>query len=135
MLVSTAVTNLRNRRARLYKLIDRTRETIAEIEAELSRQGIDVSKPPRRYHPARPVFRTGDIPRACLDVLREAEGPLKVWEIVARMLRAKGLHPADAATMEAAVRQLRPVLRKYRKRGVVRLLGGERGRMCRWEMV
>jgi hypothetical protein len=64
---------LRNRRIRLYRLIERTQVTIAEIEDELRHRGVVLAGPPRRHgHPL--PFRHNELPRIALNVLRARGG-------------------------------------------------------------
>jgi hypothetical protein len=71
---------LRMRRLRLYRLIERTHVTIAEIEAELRGRGVAVAGPPRRRGKSLP-FKHNELPRLCLNALRLAGRPMHVREI------------------------------------------------------
>src|SRR5580704_15011348 len=91
---------LRMRRRRLYRLIERTQGTIAEIEAELTRRGTKVTEPPR--HRGKPLpFRHNELPRLCLNALRSAGHPMHIREVAALVLTAKGLDPLDRILADA----------------------------------
>jgi hypothetical protein len=64
---------LRSRRARLHRFIERTQETIAEIEAKLRRRGVDPGRPPKpRLRTS--LYRRGERPRLCITVMRNTGG-------------------------------------------------------------
>src|ERR1019366_2006054 len=85
---------LRNRRLRLYRLVERTQATIAEIEAELRRRGAVITGPPRRHtHPL--PFRHNELPRLALNILRARGEAMHVREITATVLTGKRLDPLD----------------------------------------
>ena len=83
---------LRSRRARLHRFIERIQETIAEIEAELRRRGVDPGKPPRA-RPRKSPFRHCELPRLCIGALRAAGRPLHICDLVAAVLATKRLTP------------------------------------------
>jgi hypothetical protein len=122
------------RRLRLYRLIERTQATIAEIEAELTRRGTKLTGPPR--HRGKPLpFRHNELPRLCLNALRVAGRPMHVREIVAAVLNTKGLDPLDRDLTDATVKRARDVLLLLKRKGVVRLVGLQRARSARWALV
>jgi hypothetical protein len=124
---------LRMRRLRLYRLIERTEGTIAEIEAELTRRGVRLTGPPR--HRGKPLpFRHNELPRLCLNVLRRGERPMHVREITALVLTSKGLDPLDRALADATVKRMRDVLLLLKRKGVVALVGLQRARSARWAL-
>ena len=125
---------LRNRRLRLYRLIERTQATIAEIEAELRERGVALHGPPRRHgHPL--PFRHNELPRLALSILRASEQPMHVREITAAILTAKGRDPLDRALADATVKRMRDVLLLHKRKGIVRLVGLQRARSARWALV
>src|ERR1700720_3534317 len=64
---------LRSRPPRLHRFIERTQETIAEIEAELRRRGVDPGRPPKpRLRTS--LFQRGERPRLCITVMRNTGG-------------------------------------------------------------
>jgi hypothetical protein len=71
---------LAKRRHRLYRLIERTQATIAEIEAELRSRGAVINGPPRHYERTLP-FKHNELPRLCLNILRVTGRPTHIREI------------------------------------------------------
>jgi hypothetical protein len=133
-LASGTTKALRNRRLRLYRLIERTKGIIAEIEAELSRRGAKLVGPPR--HRGKPLpFRHNELPRLCLNALRTTGCPTHVREIAASVLAAKGLDPLDRHLADATVKRARDVLLLHKRKGIVRLVGLQRARTARWALV
>jgi hypothetical protein len=125
---------LRNRRRRLYGLVERTQGTIAEIEAELTRRGAKVTEPPR--HRGKPLpFHHNELPGLCLNVLRVAGHPMHIREIVASVLTAKGLDPLDRSVAEATVKRARDVMLLHKRKGIVRLVGLQWERSARWALL
>jgi hypothetical protein len=125
---------LRTRRYRLYRLVERTQATIAEIEAELSRRGISVDgAPPHRKKPL--PYRHNELPRFCFNTLRSAGHAMHVREIAALAVAAKGLDPMDRAIADDAVRRVRNALALYRRKGLIRLIGAGRANSVRWALV
>jgi hypothetical protein len=87
---------LRMRRLRLYRLIERTQSTIAQIESELTRHGAKLTGPPR--HREKPLpFRHNELPRLCLNASRLHGRAMHVREITAAVPTGKGLDPLDRA--------------------------------------
>jgi hypothetical protein len=122
---------LRNRRLRLYRLVERTQTTIAEIEAELIRRGARLTGPPR--HRGKPLpFRHNELPRLCLNALRTTGRPTHVREIAAIVLGCKGLDSFDRALADATVKRTRDCLLLLKRKGVVRLVGLQRARSAQW---
>jgi hypothetical protein len=113
---------LRNRRIRLYRLIERTQATIAEIEDELRSRGVTILGPPKRHgHPL--PFRHNELPRLALNVLRANGQAMHVREIAAAVLTGKRLDPMDRALADATVKRMRFVLLQRKRKGIVRLIG------------
>jgi hypothetical protein len=54
--------------------------------------------PKRAYRRAR-YFSRGEFARLCVDALRKADRPLTTAEIVASVVKAKGLHPSLASDL------------------------------------
>ena len=125
---------LRNRRLRLYHLIERTQGTIAEIEAELGRRGAKLPGPPRHRGKSLP-FRHNELPRLCLNTLRMHGAPMHVREITATVLTGKDLDPLDRALADATVKRMRDVLLLLKRKGIVRLVGLQRARSAQWALM
>jgi hypothetical protein len=70
-------------------------ETIRLFSPETDPEAIPAK---RAYRRAR-YFSRGEFARLCVDALRRAEMPLTTAEIVASIVKAKGLHPSLAADL------------------------------------
>lgn len=124
---------LRNRRLRLYRLVERTQATIAEIEDELRHRGVVLGGAPRHHKRSLP-FRHNEIPRLCLAVLRDAGEAMHIREIAAAVLTAKGLDAADTALMGVTVQRVRRILVLHKRKGMVRLTGVQRTWTAKWSL-
>jgi hypothetical protein len=125
---------LRTRRYRLYRLVERTQATIADIDAELSRRGIDVSQPPP--HRKKPLpNRHNELSRFCFNTLRTTGRAMHVREIAALAVAAKGLDSLDRVAADDAVKRVRNALALYRRKGLIRLIGAGRATSVRWALV
>jgi len=110
------------RRLRLYRQIERTEDTIVEIEAELTRRGAKLTGPPR--HRGKPLpFRHNELPRLCLNALRRAGQPMHVREIAAAVLTGEALDPLGRTLADDTVKRARDVLLLLKRKGVTRLVG------------
>jgi hypothetical protein len=64
--------------------------------------------PPKRTYRRSRYFARGELARLCLDILRTANGPLTTAEIVASVIKAKGLpNGLDASLTEKVLTYLR----------------------------
>jgi len=121
-LATCATKVLRMRRLRLYRQIERTEDTIVEIEAELTRRGAKLTGPPR--HRGKPLpFRHNELPRLCLNALRRAGQPMHVREITAAVLTGEALDPLGRSLADDTVKRARDVLLLLKRKGVTRLVG------------
>ena len=125
---------LAKRRHRLYRLIERTQATIAEIEAELRSRGAVINGPPRHYERTLP-FKHNELPRLCLNILRVNQRPTHIREIVARVLRDKGLDPLDKALADVTVHRARDCMLHMRRKGVVVMVGALHSKSAKWTLV
>jgi hypothetical protein len=91
--LSRRIQLLRSRRIRLHRFIERTQETIADIEAELRRRGVDPGKPPKARLRTSP-FRLSAFSRLCIGALREAGHPLHIRDLVSAVLAIRGVRAA-----------------------------------------
>jgi hypothetical protein len=119
---------------RLCRLIERIQATIANIEVELRSRGAFINGPPQRYQRTLP-FRPNELPRPCLNILRANGRPTHVREIIARVLRDKGLNLLDRALADAAVHPARDCLLRLWQEGVMRLIGALHSKGSRVELV
>jgi hypothetical protein len=125
------IARLRRQRQTMKRRIARYETSLVEygkrLEAmETSLQALDPQldlTPPVRN--ANPYFVRNELKRLAMDVLREADGPIGVSELVRLVLAAKG-HAMPPRALRAFVRhRLTAVLSGLRKRGVVeRTKGG-----------
>jgi hypothetical protein len=83
--------------------------------------------PPRRTYRRARYFSRGEFARLCLDALRRADGPLRTAEIVASVIKAKGLPDGLDLTEKALA-----YLRGKRKTGIVIKSGTTQG--ARWTL-
>ena len=119
------IARLRRQRQTLKRRIARYEASLVEygkrMEAlEAALQALDPQldlTPPVRN--ANPHFARNELKRLAMDVLRAADGPLGVTELVRLVLAAKG-HAMPTRTLWAFTRhRLTAVLSGLRKRGVV----------------
>jgi hypothetical protein len=93
----TEITKLRRARIRCHKSLKQTEALLAGYQAKLT--GIEAAiyaiapelDLPLRFRKPNPIFARGEFSRFILDVLREAERPLTMREVAARMLERKGV--------------------------------------------
>jgi hypothetical protein len=125
---------LRNRRLRLYRLIERTEGVIGEIETELYRRGASLTGPLRRPGQASAV----QTQRTAAPLPERAA---RRWAPYARpgdhatVLTGKGMDPLDRALADATVKRMREVLALLRRKGGARLVGLQSARSARWALV
>ncbi len=74
---------------------------------------------PLRFRKPNPIFARGEFSRFILDVLREAERPLSMREVAARMLQRKGVVVIDASLREYIYHRLSCQLSVLNKRGLI----------------
>lgn len=73
---------------------------------------------PKRHYRRSQYFRGGEFARLCLDVLREAREPISTADVIAGVLRAKGL-PDDPALVASLTEKGLASLREKQKAGAV----------------
>ncbi len=86
---------------------------------------------PKRLYRRGQYFRRGEFARLCLDVLREAGAPITTAEVVAGVIRAKGL-PDDPALAANLTEKGLASLREKQKAGVVIKSGATIG--AKWQL-
>ena len=104
----------RDRAEKLEKDAAHLEATIRIFRAEWSADSV----PPRK--PRKPIrwIRHGDGVATALDVLREAEGPLTIAEIVRRMMERHGITDNDARSIKSLKTSTAAALFKRLGRGV-----------------
>jgi hypothetical protein len=112
----------------------RWRSRLAHIDATLTifspNTDPDAIQPKRAYRRSK-YFRGGEFARLCLDVLRDASGPMTTAEIIAGVLNAKGL-PDDPALVADLTEKALASLREKQKAGVVIKSGATIG--AKWQL-
>ncbi len=77
-----------------------------------------------------PFFKMRELPRLCLEVMKDAGEPLPSRVIVVRVLASKGEALPDPALRKFTQHRLSAVLSVMPTRGVVRMMGNKRN--ARW---
>jgi hypothetical protein len=77
---------------------------------------------PLRFRKPNPIFARGEMSRLVLDVLREAERPLTMREVAARMLDRKGVVVIDASLREYICHRVSCQLSVMHKRGLIEMV-------------
>jgi hypothetical protein len=112
----------------------RWRSRLAHIDATLTIFSPDTDpeaiQPTRRYRRSQ-YFRGGEFARVCLDVLRDARAPMTTADIIAGVLKAKGL-PDDPALVADLTEKALATLRDKQKAGVVVKSGATIG--AKWRL-
>ncbi|MCL2658765.1 MAG: hypothetical protein FWD62_15420 [Betaproteobacteria bacterium] len=83
---------------------------------------------PKIYKPRLSPFKSGDLPRLILDILREATAPLSTTEIANEAVKCRGI---NAEELDGYVKKVKPVhstLQRLRRRGLVEPVGTYGGR-------
>ncbi len=112
----------------------RWRARLAHVDATLTifspETDPEAIQPKRRYRRSQ-YFRGGEFARLCLDVLREANAPISTAEVIAGVLRAKGLQDDPALVSDLTERGL-AILREKQKTGVLTKSGATIG--AKWQL-
>ena len=123
------ISGLRQKRARLAGEIAHARKVIAQRSEELAAVDtvLRLFSPdcnPDMIPPIKPAshglfFRYRELGRICIDVLREARGPVMLERIVAVAMEVKGL-PNDTRLRKHVADTARGALGRMERRGLVR---------------
>lgn len=120
--------NLRRARIRCHRSLKQTEALLAGYQAKLAtiEAAIYAIAPeldlPIRFHKPNPIFVRGEMSRFILDVFREAEKPLTMREVAARMLDRKGVVVIDASLREYIYHRLSCQLSVLGKRGLIEMV-------------
>ena len=129
-----AISALRRKRARIAgeiiaaeRAIAQRREELMMIDAVLLMFSPDCH--PDMIPPIRPgshglFFKYRELPRLCLDILREARVPVRFDHLVARVIAARGIEP-DGHLRRHIADTTRAALLRMTRRGIVRRLVNE----------
>ncbi|HET9146831.1 MAG TPA: hypothetical protein VFN77_02155 [Acetobacteraceae bacterium] len=124
----TEITKLRRARIRCHKSlkqaevqVERFQTKLAEIEAAIYAIAPEIDLP-LRFRKSNPIFARGEMSRYVLDVLREAERPLTMREIAARMLERKGVVVLDPGLREYICNRLSCQISVLHKRGLIEMV-------------
>jgi hypothetical protein len=112
----------------------RWRARLAHVDATLTIFSPDTDPEaiqPKRSYRRSQYFRGGEFSRLCLDVLREAKGPLSTAEIIAGTLKAKGL-PDDPTLVANLTEKALAALRDKQQAGLVAKSGATIG--AKWSL-
>jgi hypothetical protein len=130
------VSTLRTKRAEISgyirdaeKKIKRMRANLAHVDAtiRLFAPGLDPDTiPAKRTYRRTRYFAKGELSRRCLDILRDAQGPLATAEIAAAIMADKGSLANDPALVAAIAERVQGLLRNLRKREAVIKTGTSR---------
>lgn len=141
MAESHVVTGLVAKRAELAGLIDHHRKEVERIGGDLRHidAAIKIFSPDTdlrairaRPHQERSVlFRPGEAPRAVLDVLRRAGGPLTSRETVERILAARKIE-ATPERIGAVQKSVLIVLKSLEGKKLVRIAAVAKGGIRSW---
>lgn len=118
--------DLRRQRQRCHIALKQHAAQIEAYEAKLARieAAIVAIDPdaliPTRTHKPHPLFPRGEMTRAVMDILRQADRPLLMREIADAMLATKGDVAPDM--VEYTRRRLSCVLATMHKRGRIRMV-------------
>src|SRR5213595_3572677 len=107
------ISALREKRALVSGLIEKVERKLEQQRADLTHiDGVlrlfqpdrdpGEIKPKRSYRRTR-YFARNELARLCMDVLRDAPGPITTDEIAAQVIAAKGFETADS-TLRASIR-------------------------------
>lgn len=112
----------------------RWRARLAHIDGSLAifspETDPDAIKPKRTYRRGQ-YFRRGEFARLCWDTLRAAGVPLSTAEIIAGVIKAKGLPDDPALTVELTEKALK-TLRERANGGTVLKIGATQG--AKWQL-
>jgi len=126
---SFVISGLRQKRARIAgeiaqarKVIDQRTEELAAVDTVLRLFAPDCN--PDMIPPIKPAshglfFQYRELGRICMDVLRDAKGPVTLDRVVAVAIEVKGL-PDDARLRKHVTDTCRASLGRMERRGLVR---------------
>lgn len=128
---SFVISGLKDKRARIageiaaaQRALDQRREELAQLDAVI--RMFTPGCNPDMIPPIRPgshglFFSYGQLPRACLGILREAKEPVRFDVIVERVIQAKGFEP-DGHVRKHITDTTRAALMRLARKGLVRRL-------------
>ena len=88
--------------------------------------------PAKKVYIRNRCFKPGELPRLCLELLRNATEPMTTAELGMAALARKGLSTDDVHTVRFAADRTSMVMAKLHKRGLVERIEG--GRVLRWSI-
>jgi hypothetical protein len=97
---------------------------LAHVRAviEIVSPGFDVSSiRPKKPYAANAWFKRGEVFLIALDVLREAEKPLRLVEISVRMLAKRGINNPTEPQRRMVINAIKNTLYRYKGKAVIRL--------------
>lgn len=116
---------LRDRLWEIDELVSATERLLTADNPDWTRDHIDPVKPFVHQIP----IKLGAATRKALDVLRDADEPMTVREVLVEILRREGLEAANTATRDRIYKTIEAGFRKRRESGV---LSSDAGWPARW---
>ncbi len=109
---------------------------LSHIDAAIRvfRPDIDLADLPEGIAPAPFTGFRGEIQRFLLDVMREANGPLDTFQLAERVMRKRGLDPADRVHFKLIAKRTGYALAKLRKAGRVTSRRAHRSAPLEWQL-
>ena len=93
------------------------RQHLAALDQTLRLMGYEGDpKDIRPIMPKRRLFRHGELPRAVMDVLRTANGPMTDGELVARVMAMKGLDQENPDLRRTVLERVRATRKRLANR-------------------
>lgn len=136
------IAGLLTKRADLFNEAERIRDRLGEIRNDLDALDrvlgtlgytgdLDTEMPRQKRHV---LFGSGELTRAILDTLRDAEAPMYSRDIGRAVVAVGGQDARDRKLITEVTRRASKALRVLRHQGVVRT-SVDRTRMLMWELV
>jgi hypothetical protein len=138
------ISGLLKKRAELAGRIDRHQSELVAMLSDLSAidsalrifdPEIDLAEITMKPMPPRHGAARGQMTLLALNVLREANEPLRTEEINRRIMIARGLSTADKPLARMMLERLHSCLRHHRKHGRVRSVRGPGNKFSLWEAI
>ena len=110
---------------------------LAHVDATIRvfRPDIDLADLPEKLAPAPFTGFRGEIQRFLLDELRKANHPLSTFDLAERIMRKRGLDPADRLHLKLIQRRTGYGLAKLRKAGKVTSRRAHSSAVMEWELI
>ena len=137
-----AISGLRRKRGELAGQILTLEQQLKTLRADMAALDrslvlLDPSIVPASIKPIKPVqrfkyFKSGELPRLILGVLRAEPEPILNYLLVEKVMKAKGLDAAHRDTRQAVEGRVRSATYQLEVKGTIRHIGKHRG--CQWAL-